>query len=425
MLGWEFPPFISGGLGTACQGLTRALVRLKASILFVLPTVAGTEVASFSVPSVRVPARTARRRVRFLPVPSAVRSPYASAGWSGPTGVVGVGGEMSETIEPSLRVIGTGAAGGYEGNLIRRITEYADRCVQMTRDEPFEIIHAHDWVTFPAGLAIAAQTGRPLVAHVHSTEFDRSGEQVNQAVYDVERAGARGAAAVIAVSHLTERILVERYGLDPAKVRVVHNGIESARAPAAGARAERREKTVLFLGRITMQKGPEFFVRAAEKVLQRMDNVKFVVAGWGDLGPRLIDMVVRMGLGRKVVFTGFLRGKEVDRAYRMADVYVMPSVSEPFGLTALEAIRHGVPVILSRNSGVAEVLWNGALKCDFWDVDTMADKILAVLNRPGLAESLRREGAREIRSLTWESAARKCLRVYEEVTEQQDLALAG
>jgi glycosyltransferase involved in cell wall biosynthesis len=310
--------------------------------------------------------------------------------------------------------LGAGEGGGYGGDLVTRIAGYAERCVRIARNESFDVIHAHDWVTFPAGLAVAAMSGKPLVVHVHSTEFDRSGECVNRPVYDVEYAGVHGARAVIAVSHLTKRILVERYGVDPGKVQVVHNGVEpNPPGRRAGLpRSGNGEKTVLFLGRITMQKGPGFFVNAAARVCEKLGGVRFIMAGWGDMGPQMIEQVAAMGLSRWFRFAGFLRGAEVDQAYRHADVYVMPSVSEPFGLTALEAIQWGVPVILSKNSGVAEVLPHGALKVDFWDVDGMADRIVAVLRHPQLADALTRSAAAEVRRLTWDEAALKCVGVY-------------
>ena len=417
MLGWEFPPYISGGLGTACYGLTKAMTRLGAQILYVLPT-AATPVALGQSTEQRSPLElTGLELMRFMAVPSAIRSPYEAANSSAHNSIRASAGPSPAVKKhlpagPMLRVVGTGATGGYEGNLILRITEYADRCVEMTADESFDVIHAHDWVTFPAGMAIAQRSGCPLVVHVHSTEFDRSGEWVNPAVYDIEREGVRQAAGIIAVSNLTKGIVVSRYGAPADKVHVVYNGIEARKASAPPPPKNGDEKVVLFLGRITMQKGPEFFVRAAQRILGKLDNVRFVIAGWGDLGPKVIEQVIAMGLGSKVRFTGFIRGQEVEQAYRMADVYVMPSVSEPFGLTALEAIQQGVPVVLSRNSGVAEVLHRGAIKCDFWDVDVMADRIVAVLTRPELAQALRDDGAKEIVALTWEAAARKCVQVY-------------
>ena len=423
MLGWEFPPFISGGLGTACHGLTRAMTRLDVEILFVLPKTITAE-GDVSATSVRRRTESPTSAdpaggLAFMSVPSTLTSPYGRA-MPGPAAPA----RLAETPaaprsvavgSPALRVVGTGAAGGYEGDLVGRIEQYAARCAEIVKDESFDLIHAHDWVTFPAGLAIAARSGKPLVVHVHSTEFDRSGENVNVPVYEIERRGMHGAQAIIAVSERTKQIIVGRYGIAPEKVRVVHNGIEPAK-PAAPAPSSNGDKTVLFLGRITMQKGPEFFVRAAARVLAKRNHVRFIMAGWGDLGPRTVEQVAALGLGARVRFTGFLRGEEVKRAYRAADVYVMPSVSEPFGLTALEAIQHGVPVVISKTSGAAEVLNRGALQVDFWDVDRMADLILALLNHPELSEAVLREGTAECRRLTWDEAARKCVAVYEEQT---------
>lgn len=421
MLGWEFPPFISGGLGTACEGLTRALARLDTEILFVLPKAIGAEGAG-SVSQGALPREESRKAMAFKSVPSSLTSPYQYTGRPREEAGAGVAAKRAAlAADPSrsqagLQIVGAGASGGYEGDLLGRIGDYAQRCLGLARGETFDIVHAHDWVTFPAGAAIAAESGKPLVVQVHSTEFDRSGENVNRPVHEIEHQGMHAAQAIIAVSHMTKRIIVQRYGVPAEKVRVVHNGID----PKHGAEAPRPrngDKTVLFMGRLTMQKGPEFFVRAAARVLTRLSNVRFIVAGWGDLGPQIVEQVAAMGLGTKVRFAGFLRGAEVEQAYRMADVYVMPSVSEPFGLTALEAIQHGVPVVLSKNSGVAEVLHRGALKVDFWDVEQMADKILAVLRHPALGEAVCRHGAEEIRPLTWDEAARKCVGIYREQVE--------
>jgi glycosyltransferase involved in cell wall biosynthesis len=419
MLGWEFPPFISGGLGTACHGLTRAMMCRDMEIFFVLPRAITTQAGAQAAAARRPTAKGAEaERFTLRAVPSQVTSPYGKAmpcpASFGPPEAAEAEPPQSIAVgSQALRVVGTGAAGGYEGDLLGSIEEYAARCADITRDETFDVIHAHDWVTFPAGLAIAARSGKPLVVHVHSTEFDRSGENVNRPVYEIERRGMQGAQAIIAVSQRTKQMIVERYGIAPGKVRVVHNGIDPVR-PAPPAPSGNGKKTVLFLGRITMQKGPEFFVRAAARVLAKRGDVRFVMAGWGDLGPRTVEQVAAMGLGASVRFTGFLRGDEVRRAYRAADVYVMPSVSEPFGLTALEAIQHGVPVVISKTSGAAEVLPRGALLVDFWDVDRMADLILSLLNHPELSEAVLRQGAAEVRRLTWDEAARKCVAVYEE-----------
>jgi len=287
--------------------------------------------------------------------------------------------------------------------------------VELARGEDFDVIHAHDWMTYPAGVAVAGVTGKPLVVHIHSTEFDRSGEHVNQVVYDIERRGMERAGRVIAVSHYTRGIVVSRYGIPAEKVEVVYNGVErNSQWSFVDTSIKRDEKLVLFLGRITMQKGPEYFLRAAKKVLEVMDNVRFVMAGSGDMMYRSVELAAGLGIGHKVLFTGFLRGDDVHKIYRLADLYVMPSVSEPFGIAPLEALDNDVPVLISKQSGVSEVLRH-ALKVDFWDVNEMANKIVAVLKYAPLRMTLRNHGNFEVRRLRWKDAARNCIRIYQEM----------
>ncbi len=416
MLGWEFPPHISGGLGTACHGLTRAMAKRKVDIMFLLPMASGA--SSSDVPggvTQRAGGRTPTEHLSFETVPAQWFNPYASTPRSthnSPAQADRAARLLAE--RDGLWLLGTGDVGGYDGDLIGRIEHYAERCLELTEGLTFDVIHAHDWVTYPAAMAIARETGKPLVCHLHACEFDRSGESINVPVYQIERQGMQTASAVITVSSRTRRTILDRYGIPQDRVRVVYNGIEPKEAPAARpARAEGR-RTVLFLGRVTMQKGPEFFIRAAQRILESREDVEFIVAGWGDLAPRMIDWVAQMGLSRSIRFSGFLRGEEVAKAYDRADVYVMPSVSEPFGLTALEAIQHGVPVVLSTSSGAAEVLPTGALTVDFWDVDQMVDKILSLLARPALAATLRSRAFTELEALTWDRAAAGCLDVYEQ-----------
>jgi glycosyltransferase involved in cell wall biosynthesis len=299
------------------------------------------------------------------------------------------------------------------------VHRYAAIAAELALDDDFDVIHAHDWMTYPAGIAVAALKGRPLIVHVHSTEFDRSGEHVNQMVYDIERQGFHAADKIIAVSHFTKNIIISRYGVSGDKVEVVHNGVQRSNGNGASlteAGIESDEKIVLFLGRITMQKGPEYFLQAAKRVLELMDNVKFVMAGSGDLMHRSIELAAQLGIGRKVLFTGFLRGEQVQKIYKMADLYVMPSVSEPFGIAPLEALNHAVPVIISKQSGVSEVLTH-ALKVDFWDIDEMANKIIAVLKYAPLSSTLRDYGNYEVRKLRWCDSAAKCAKIYQEVTQ--------
>ena len=508
MLGWEFPPFMAGGLGTACFGLTRALKRAGHEITFILPKSVGRGAAEFvdliGPDSVRsfvgdmpesqtlgqVHAReTAQvRTLRDMPAqrraillktieeqfsdaveisenaegdPEGVPVIRVTAGFDSAYGSGGpVGGdgaaarlsslirvlrskgidlptdpahEVAEAIEAgggSLADAGFGAAddlqrllwaaddlcrndGPYGQDLFGDAERYARIVAAIAPLLDFDLIHAHDWLAYPAGMAARAVTGKPLVSQVHATEFDRSGDGgINQQVYDIERAGTHAADRVIAVSRLTKEILIHRYGVDGGKIDVVYNGVDAEEAqPKMGGKIEKDDKIVLFLGRITMQKGPEYFIRAAARVLEKVENVKFVVAGSGDMAIRMIEEAASLGIGHKVLFTGFLRGKDVDDVYRMADCYVMPSVSEPFGIVALEAIQRDTPTIISKQSGVSEVL-SHALKVDFWDINDMADKIAAVLRYPPLSQTLREHGPMELRRLTWADAARKAVGTY-------------
>lgn len=495
MLGWEFPPFITGGLGTACHGLTRALKHAGCDVTFVLPRAvdhahashvrlvspdeSGTAsssaqagwaaapaarviestadlVDSIDLPTGETPASAEARRAALLRgTPERIdilRLGIANQGAYGSvphrTGALRQGAPVRDDqrsacdaqtmvarliaagVEPALaweqvvidQVLPEAATppahaslqltGGYEGDLVLAAERYAQFCVQSARDLNFDVIHAHDWLTYPAGLALARLTGRPLVVHVHATEFDRSGTHVNQQVYNIERRGMHGAVRVMAVSNLTRNLLVNRYGLSPNKVDVVYNGVELEPASFGIKRIERKERIVLYFGRITMQKGPEFFVRAAKRVLEVEKNVRFVVAGSGDLASSMIEMAASLGIGGQMTFTGFLRGRDIPRVFSMADLYVMPSVSEPFGIAPLEAMGHRVPVIISKNSGVSEVLTH-ALKVDFWDVDDMANKIVAVLRHPPLRAELRDRGLFEVRGITWDGAAKRCITAYE------------
>ncbi len=308
-----------------------------------------------------------------------------------------------------------GGGAHYVGNLMGQIHRYARLAVEIARRESFDVVHAHDWMTYPAGLAVAAATRKPLVIHVHSTEFDRSGENVNQQIYDIERAGMHGASRVICVSHLTQKIVTSRYAVPSERVDVVYNAVDLPEENEIEMKPIRRnEKIVLFLGRITMQKGPEYFLRAAKKVVEKYPDVRFVVAGSGDMISQCIRQVAELKLGKHVTFTGFLRGHDVDRIFQIADLYVMPSVSEPFGIAPLEALSHNVPVIISKQSGVSEVLTH-ALKVDFWDIDEIANKILAVLKHPPLQKTLRDHGHFELRKFSWRDSAERLNRIYTRV----------
>jgi glycosyltransferase involved in cell wall biosynthesis len=434
MLGWEFPPFISGGLGTACYGLTKAMSALGTDVMFVLPRPVSTPfsthvrlVSPQAGSPLASPITELRldefERVTFRTVNANLADPYASEAEHARQRRRAQALAQRGAPAAQIGLIGADkpASATYSGDLFAEVQRYATLAAEIARGESFDVVHAHDWMTFPAGLAVSGIKGVPLVVHVHSTEFDRSGMHVDQRIYDVERRGMHGAIKVIAVSHLTKNQITHQYGIDPAKVEVVYNAIDANGESFDEEKLNIRkdEKIVLFLGRITMQKGPEYFLAAAKKVIEVMDNVKFVMAGSGDMIRTTIQMAAAMGIGHKVLFTGFLRGGDVEKVFRMADLYVMPSVSEPFGIAPLEAMSHDVPVIISKQSGVSEVLTH-ALKVDFWDTTEMANKIVAVLKHPPLAMTLRQHGSFEVRRLSWNDAARACVTVYE-----QALAASG
>ena len=439
MLGWEFPPFISGGLGTACYGLTKAMSGLGTDVMFVLPRPVATPFSTHvRLVSPRPGSPLASPSTEFrldefdhvsFRAVNAQLNPYERPeGYKAPLLIEkqkAIKEEPYQTVSPAAKAgrvavkagpMPPAAGSPYAGDLFTEIQRYASLASEIAKQEPFDVVHAHDWMTFPAGLAVAGLTGRPLVVHVHSTEFDRSGQFVDQRIYDIERRGMHGAMKVIAVSHLTKNICVQQYGVDANKVEVVYNAIDlnGNGFDEEKYKIHRDEKIVLFLGRITMQKGPEYFLAAAKKVLEVMDNVKFVMAGSGDMIRRIVEMAAAMGIGHKVLFTGFLRGGDVEKVFKMADLYVMPSVSEPFGIAPLEAMSHDVPVLISKQSGVSEVLTH-ALKVDFWDINEMANKIIAVLRHPPLASTLRQHGAFDVRRRTWADAAKQCVQVYESV----------
>lgn len=444
MLGWEFPPFISGGLGTACHGLTKALNDLGMQITFVIPKAVESDFSTHvkmlsplqcKMTPVSIDEETAAQQakefgnVTFHAIPSTLK-PYITPEYyqqkieeilkqrPGQTfrgkGLEASIKEWLDKYEQSEIV----SQSQYGGDMYSEVHRYAAYAVRLAIQEDFDLIHAHDWMTYPAGIAVASVTGKPLIVHVHSTEFDRSGENVNQMIYNIERHGLHAATKIIAVSYLTRNIIISRYGVLGEKVEVVYNGVEqngenrSLAFNKVGIRSD--EKIVLFLGRITMQKGPEYFLMAARKVLEEIENVKFVMAGTGDMMHRIIEMAAQMGIGHKVLFTGFLRGDDVNKVYQMADLYVMPSVSEPFGIAPLEALNHDVPVLISKQSGVSEVLTH-VLKVDFWDVNEMANKIIAVLKYPPLQLTLREHGNFEVRRLRWSGAAQKCQAIYQGV----------
>ena len=421
MFGWEFPPHITGGLGTACFGLTKGLLKHGVEVQFVVPKAYGDE------------SEEAVRLVNASDVTVMINDPVFREYWNqitymeiGSNLIPYVGPEdfqqmVSENtnvkVEESSRVFSERFqfSGKYGHDLMEEVARYALVGASIAANSEFDIIHAHDWLTYSAGVAAKKISGKPLVVHMHATEFDRSGENYNENVYEIERKGMAEADRVITVSNLTRNIVIDRYHIDPDKVITVHNAVEPPdKAELLDAEKHVREKIVTFLGRITFQKGPEYFIEAACKVLERDKNVRFVMAGTGDLMEKMIKRVAKLKISSHFHFTGFLKGENVDRMFAMSDVYVMPSVSEPFGISPLEAMRSNVPVVISKQSGVAEVL-NHVMKVDFWDVDAMADAIYGLLHYKSINDMFITLGSEEVNNLKWESAARKVADVYESV----------
>ena len=403
MLGWEFPPSFAGGVGVVCESLTRALAGRGSEIVYLMPQPPDAA----GGPRVRLlPARRRRRApgLRLIGLPSVLRS-YAFD--AGPARAFSVPGEEREPRALARPLYGP--------DLLSEVERFAEASAERAREEglAFDVIHAHDWTTFRAGLALKRLSGRPLAVHVHITEFDKSGgSHADPRVFALEREGMLGADRVLAVSRRVAERCIATYGVDPQRVRVVYNAVEP----------DLRELTpvplgdavVLFLGRVTLQKGPNYFVEAARRVLEREPRVTFVLAGNGDMLPRMIERAAELGLGSHMLFPGFVNRDRAAALYASADVFVMPSVSEPFGIVPLEAMDRGVPVIVSRQSGVGELVRN-VLKVDFWDVDGLAEKILAALRYPGLARELRERGKQEVGGISWSSVAERVESIYREM----------
>ncbi len=390
MFGWEFPPLSTGGLGTACYGLTKSLSRKGLEITFVLPYAAEINDADFVK---IIPAGN----IKIRKIASALQ-PYMSS--------KDYRYSLSRKQSPKI----------YGSTLFDEVHRYTIAAEKIAEEEDFDVIHSHDWMTFGAGIAAKKKKNKPLVLHVHATEFDRTGgHHVNQYVYDAERQGMHKADKVIAVSNFTKHKIMAHYGVPAEKIKVVHNAVDfSQYTYDENFELRKTDKVVLFLGRLTLQKGPDYFIYAAKKVLEHEQNVKFIIAGTGDMEPFIIEKAAELGIADKVLFAGFLNQDDVERAYKMADVYVMPSVSEPFGITALEAMKNKTSVIVSKQSGVSEVVRH-CLKVDFWDVNELSNKIISLLRYKPLHETIKENAYFEVKKFNWDIPAEKCLNVYNEV----------
>ena len=419
MFGWEFPPHISGGLGTACYGLTKGLSHFEnIETLFVIPKAYGDEDQSKAkiinagdiiISEKETDFKEFFKKINFIEVGSNI-IPYTS-----PEEYERLTSEARSSKKKFVNTTFSGKlsfSGGYGLSLYQEIANYAVIASIIGAEYKFDIIHAHDWLTFPAGMAAKNISGKPLVIHVHATEFDRSGANINPEVYQIEKNGMEAADKIIAVSNLTRKTIIEKYNINPDKVFTVYNAVEPVLKKDYGSHKTIKDRIVTFLGRITLQKGPEYFIEAAYEVLQRMDNVRFVMGGSGELLDRMIKRIASLKIGEKFHFTGFLKGDDVYQLYSLSNVYVMPSVSEPFGISPLEAMQSNVPVIISRQSGVSEILKH-TIKIDFWDIHAMADAIYGILNYDGLVNMFKKHAREEVDNLKWENTAFKVKQIYD------------
>lgn len=413
MFGWEFPPHILGGLGTASYGLTKGMaLQPDMDITFVIPKPWGDEDQS------------------FLKIIGAGNTPVV---WRDVSAEY-VSERLSKYMDPQeyfrLRdhiyadfsyrhVNDLGCiefSGRYPDNLLEEINNYSIVAGVIARTEQYDVIHAHDWLTYPAGIHAKNVSGKPMVIHVHATDYDRSRGNVNPDVYAIEKDGMDNADHIITVSNLTRNTVIEKYHQNPSKVTTVHNAVEPMSPEILAIQDKKgvKDKVITFLGRITMQKGPEYFVEAAAKVLQKAPSTRFVMAGSGDMMDQMIRLAARRDISDRFHFTGFMKGKQVYEVLKASDVYVMPSVSEPFGISPLEAMQCGVPSIISKQSGCAEIL-DYAIKVDYWDIEALADAMYSIITYPAMAQFLKEEGKKEVDEIKWEYAGRKVRAIYDNV----------
>jgi len=422
MFGWEFPPHISGGLGTACYGLTKGLSSIdNLEITFVVPKSYGDEDQSkmellganqLKIDKQELLISKFEEEHTYLEIDSNL-IPYTD-----PEEFHHFRKNSIYRENKQFRLNKDGRfdfTGKYGPQLIEEIYKYAVVASELSEKHSHDVIHAHDWLCYPAGIAAKKKSGKPLVIHVHATDFDRSGGKVNPQVYGIEKRGMDFADKIITVSELTRRTVIEKYGQNPEKVETVYNAVEPLKEDEKqNCKKNIKDKIITFLGRITMQKGPEYFVETAYKVLQKSKNVRFVMAGSGDMLEKMILRAAELGISDRFHFTGFLKGDDVFKMLKMSDVYVMPSVSEPFGISPLEAMQSNVPVIISNQSGVAEILTN-AIKVDYWDIDATANAIYGIVNYKALSTAFIRNGKIEVDQLKWVNAAKHVHNIYSSV----------
>ncbi len=453
MFGWEFPPHLSGGLGTACYGLTQALTNENVKVLFVVPKLFGDEpatkvklVSASTVGNVtgrsqkQEKQETVREEIEMVNVEEIIPSLQKITVSSFLTPYNAPQKDHSHDLEQwnyqfkthrktntaerldtnGNEIVDTSYAftGGYGTGLMQEVRRYAEVATLIAQENDFDVIHAHDWMTYPAGVAAKEQTGKPLLVHVHATEHDRAGENTNRFIYEIEKQGMDKADKIIAVSQWTKEIIKLRYRIDDKKILVVHNGVTLEASLPEFTEPPVGSHVVTFLGRVTYQKGPHYFVSAARDVIAEFPDAHFIIAGSGDMLPQIIERVAQLKLSSHFHFTGFLKKEEIKKVLSYTNVYVMPSVSEPFGITPLEAIQAGVPVIISNQSGVAEVI-SHTIKVDFWDTFSLSHTICSLLKYKSLSNTLKKNSRDELKEITWEKSAQKLNTLYHELHRKQ------
>jgi glycosyltransferase involved in cell wall biosynthesis len=415
MFGWEFPPHILGGLGTASYGLTQGMsMQEDMEITFCIPKPWGDEDQSFLKIIGMNSTPVVWRDVNWDYVNSRV------GGYMNPQDYY----DLRDHIYADFNYLHTNDlgciefSGRYPDNLQEEINNYSIVAGVVARQQQYDIIHSHDWLTYPAGIHAKQISGKPLVIHVHATDFDRSRGNVNPTVYSIEKNGMDHADHIMCVSELTRQTVIHKYHQDPRKVTTVHNAVAplSQEIMNIVPQKSKKEKIVTFLGRITMQKGPEYFVEAAAMVLHRTKNIRFVMAGNGDMMNQMISLVAERGIADRFHFPGFMKGKQVYEVLKASDVYIMPSVSEPFGISPLEAMQVSVPTIISKQSGCAEILDN-CIKIDYWDIHAMADAIYSICTYPAMYDYLKTEGKREVDTIKWENVGYKVRSIYDNILQ--------
>ena len=422
MFGWELPPYNSGGLGTACLGLTEELAPLGVDIDFVVPKLHGPLPFNHMNVLSASDFTTVKEIEEILKLNEEEQQFIAHN--------LGYGNRVTIDSERRMHILnGVGSTPVLPST---QASWYAYQAAAIAKQKHFEVVHCHDWMTYSCGIAakkVAEARGEhvPFIAHIHATEVDRCGgikENGDPRIMAIEEAGLQAADRVVAVSNYTKHMVHKHYGIPLSKISVVHNGLPHKSPPAFDFHELKKHyKIVLSMGRLTIMKGPDYFIKLAKAVTDLDPKVKFVLVGSGDMEKRCIEEAAALGLTGKILFSSFLRGKDVDRAFQLADIFVMPSVSEPFGLVALEAMQNGTPVIASKQSGVIEVTDN-LIPVDFWDVEAMKDAVFKLLYEPGYSHQMVKFGKEQLPSLSWKNAAHKMQAIYKEMSQSIQTAHA-